>query len=91
MLTILINFSSFSQALVRSRYLRQNAGFIPHQVEWYCVAHDSFLNSLQSFLMRKHFFNDKDSGVFKTSDDAPSTPLTAMGGNRHSECIDYLE
>ena len=33
--------------------------------------------------MRKHFFNNKDSGVFKNRDDATSTPLTAMGGNTH--------
>lgn len=39
-----------SQALIRSRILRENGKFIPKQ----------------SFLMRKEFFNKEDSGYFKT-------------------------
>lgn len=43
-------FGNFSQALIRVRYLRENGKFLP----------------LKSFLMRKHYFNDEDSGWLKT-------------------------
>lgn len=52
-----------TQALLRSKHLRDNAGCIPKE----------------SFLMRKHFFNDQEVGYFKTEKRAASNPLSAMG------------
>ncbi|XP_015773637.1 PREDICTED: ER membrane protein complex subunit 3-like [Acropora digitifera] len=43
---------SDSQALMRSRNLRENAKYIPNE----------------SFEMRRHFFNDEGEGFFKTQD-----------------------
>lgn len=55
-------FLNFSQALVRSRLLRENGKYIPKQ----------------AFLMRRHFFNSEDAGYFKTQKRAaPATnPMT---------------
>ncbi|ODM88931.1 ER membrane protein complex subunit 3, partial [Orchesella cincta] len=39
-----------SQAMIRARVLRENGKYLPEQ----------------SFLMRRHFFNDEDTGYFKT-------------------------
>ncbi|XP_003742347.1 ER membrane protein complex subunit 3 [Galendromus occidentalis] len=54
-----------SQALIRVRYLRENGKFLP----------------LKSFLMRKHYFNDEDSGWLKTQNrPAPaSNPMQDPG------------
>lgn len=51
-----------SQALVRSRLLRENGKYLPKQ----------------AFLMRRHFFNSEDMGYFKTQKRAaPATnPMT---------------
>lgn len=58
----MILFSSGSQALVRSRLLRENGKWLPKQ----------------AFLMRRHFFNDKDTGYFKTPRQAApaNNPMT---------------
>ncbi|KAH9415101.1 ER membrane complex subunit 3 [Dermatophagoides pteronyssinus] len=52
-----------SQAMIRSRLLRENGKYIPKQ----------------SFLMRKHFFNNEDNGYFKEGqkrNSAPPNPMT---------------
>jgi len=51
-----------SQALMRSRYLRENGKYIPKQ----------------SFAMRKHYFNNEETGYFKTQKRAAaiSNPIT---------------
>ncbi|KAK2183511.1 hypothetical protein NP493_309g02085 [Ridgeia piscesae] len=51
-----------SQAMIRSRMLRENGRFIPRQ----------------SFLMRKEFFNNKETGYFKTEKREPvvNNPMT---------------
>ncbi|XP_076369684.1 ER membrane protein complex subunit 3 [Tachypleus tridentatus] len=51
-----------SQALIRSRMLRENGKYIPKQ----------------AFLMRKHFFNNEENGYFKTVKRAPAmqNPMT---------------
>jgi hypothetical protein len=51
-----------SQALIRSRALRENAKYIPKQ----------------SFLMRRHFFNNEENGILKTQQRnvAPPNPMT---------------
>ncbi|CAN8005236.1 unnamed protein product, partial [Ixodes pacificus] len=51
-----------SQALIRSRFLRENGKYIPKQ----------------SFLMRKNFFNHEETGYFKTPKRAPvmQNPMT---------------
>jgi hypothetical protein len=51
-----------AQALIRSRSLRENGGCIP----------------LNSFLMRKHFFNHEETGYFKTQKRSAPNPLSAM-------------
>ena len=58
-----------SQAVVRSRLLRENGKFLPKQ----------------AFLMRRHFFNSDDGGYFKTQRRAapaanPMTDPNAMTG-----------
>ncbi|XP_065900585.1 ER membrane protein complex subunit 3-like [Dysidea avara] len=50
------------QALLRTKHLRENGGYIPKQ----------------SFLMRRHFFNDEETGYFKTETRSVKTPLNAM-------------
>ncbi|KAK8783020.1 ER membrane protein complex subunit 3 [Amblyomma americanum] len=51
-----------SQALIRSRFLRENGKYIPKQ----------------SFLMRKNFFNNEETGYFKTQKRTPvmQNPMT---------------
>ncbi|XP_059474271.1 ER membrane protein complex subunit 3 [Neocloeon triangulifer] len=51
-----------SQAMIRSRLLRENGKFIPKQ----------------SFMMRRHFFNDESTGYFKTQKRPPAAtnPMT---------------
>ncbi len=51
-----------SQVLIRSRVLRENGRILPRQ----------------SFLMRRHFLNNEDSGVLKTQQRnvAPPNPMT---------------
>jgi hypothetical protein len=52
-----------SQALIRARVLRENGKYIPKQ----------------SFLMRKNYFNDEDSGILKVGTrktTAPPNPMT---------------
>ncbi|XP_064399141.1 ER membrane protein complex subunit 3-like [Halichondria panicea] len=51
------------QALMRSRALRENGGWIPRE----------------SFLMRKHFFHNEERGYFKTEQRAAANPMQAMG------------
>ena len=51
------------QALVRSRHLREHAGFIPNE----------------AFLMRKQYFNHADTGYFKSQRRTAPNPLNAMG------------
>jgi hypothetical protein len=55
-------FLFFSQALIRSRALRENAKYLPKQ----------------SFLMRRHFFNNEENGILKTQQRnvAPPNPMT---------------
>ncbi|XP_003391867.2 PREDICTED: ER membrane protein complex subunit 3-like [Amphimedon queenslandica] len=52
-----------SQALIRSRLLRENAGYIPEQ----------------SFLMRRHYFNNSETGYFKQERPSAPNALSAMG------------
>ncbi|XP_072027086.1 ER membrane protein complex subunit 3-like isoform X2 [Amphiura filiformis] len=54
--------ASDTQALLRSRYLRENGRYIPRQ----------------AFNMRKHYFNDEESGFFKTQkrEGAAPNPMT---------------
>jgi len=54
-----------SQALIRSRMLRENGRFLPKQ----------------SFQMRKHFFNNEQTGFFKTQKREPvmKNPMTDPG------------
>lgn len=51
-----------SQAMIRSRLLRENGKYIPKQ----------------AFLMRKHFFNNEETGYFKTQKRPPTmqNPMT---------------
>ncbi|CAB3367060.1 ER membrane protein complex subunit 3 [Cloeon dipterum] len=51
-----------SQAMIRARLLRENGKFLPKQ----------------SFLMRRHFFNDENTGYFKTQKRPPAAtnPMT---------------
>ena len=51
-----------SQVMIRARFLRENGKYIPKQ----------------SFLMRRHFFNNEDTGYFKTTTRpaAPQNPMT---------------
>lgn len=51
-----------SQAMIRSRLLRENGKYIPKQ----------------AFLMRKHFFNNEETGYFKTQKRSPTmqNPMT---------------
>ncbi|KAH7642521.1 ER membrane protein complex subunit 3 [Dermatophagoides farinae] len=51
-----------SQAMIRSRLLRENGKYIPKQ----------------SFLMRKHFFNNEENGYFKEGQKRNSTPPNPM-------------
>lgn len=52
-----------SQAMIRARLLRENGKYLP----------------AQSFAMRKHFFNDKETGYFMTQKRDPVSPnSTAM-------------
>ena len=39
-----------------------------------------FVRDLQSFLMRKHFFNHEEEGYFKTEKRAAANPMASMGG-----------
>ncbi|RWS17132.1 ER membrane protein complex subunit 3-like protein [Dinothrombium tinctorium] len=52
-----------SQTLIRSRFLRENGKYIPKQ----------------SFLMRRHYFNNEETGYFKVASKRPSqapNPIT---------------
>ncbi|CAG7729877.1 unnamed protein product, partial [Allacma fusca] len=51
-----------SQAMIRARMLRENGKYLPEQ----------------SFLMRRSFFNDEDTGYFKTQKRtaAPQNPMS---------------
>jgi len=51
-----------SQALIRARLLRENGKYIPKQ----------------SFLMRRHFFNNDENGFFKIQQKRPSTQPNPM-------------
>lgn len=61
--SFLVLSGTFSQALIRSRLLRENGKYL----------------TAQSFAMRRHFFNHADTGYFKTQKRAPVSPnSTAM-------------
>lgn len=61
--TILIWFSCYSQAMIRARLLRENGKYL----------------TAQSFAMRRHYFNNADTGYFKTQKRQPVSPnSTAM-------------
>lgn len=49
---------SYSQAMIRARLLRENGKYL----------------TPQSFAMRRHFFNNEESGYFKTQKRPPATP-----------------
>lgn len=51
-------FGFFSQAMIRARLLRENGKYL----------------TPQSFAMRRHFFNNEESGYFKTQKRPPATP-----------------
>jgi len=51
-----------SQAMIRSRLLRENGRYLPKQ----------------SYLMRRHFFNNEESGYFKVSQKRPTTAPNPM-------------
>jgi len=51
-----------SQTLIRSKFLRENAKYIPKQ----------------SFLMRRHFLNNEESGYFKLASKRPSQQPNPM-------------
>lgn len=51
-----------SQAMMRSRLLRENGKYLPKQ----------------SFLMRRHFFNDEESGYFKLNQKRPAPAQNPM-------------
>lgn len=51
-------FDSFSQAMIRARLLRENGKYL----------------TPQSFAMRRHFFNNEETGYFKTQKRPPATP-----------------
>ena len=51
-----------SQVLLRSRALRENAKFLPKS----------------SFLMRRHYFNNEDTGLLKTSQARPMVQPNPM-------------
>lgn len=56
-------FIFFSQAMIRSRLLRENGKYL----------------TAQSYAMRRHYFNNADTGYFKTQIRAPVSPnSTAM-------------
>lgn len=54
----------YRQALLRSRMLRENGRYIPKS----------------SFLMRKHFFNDKETGVLKLAQERAAPASNPMQG-----------
>lgn len=64
--------NDFSQYLIRGRLLRENGRFLPKQ----------------SFLMRKHLFNDEENGYFKKAMTKtapmqnPITGLILLTGNK---------
>ncbi len=51
-----------SQLLLRTRSLRENARYLPKQ----------------SFLMRRHYFNNEDNGILKATQSRPSAPPNPM-------------
>ena len=58
-----LNAVTDSQMLIRSRMLRENGKYLPKQ----------------SFLMRKHYFNNEDNGILKAGTQrqtAPPNPMT---------------
>ena len=68
---------------MRSRLLRENAGYISEHV---CKYTDILTLNLytQSFLMRRYYFNNSETGYFKKERPTPPSALTAMGGNHHT-------
>lgn len=53
--------------LIRGKLLRENGRFLPRQ----------------SFLMRKQFFNDEETGYFKLAQKRPSQMANPMTGHVH--------
>jgi len=60
-----------SQAMIRARALRENGKYLPEQ----------------SFLMRRHFFNDEDSGYFKTQKRTATQPNPMSDPNMMTEML----
>lgn len=60
-----------SQAMIRARVLRENGKYLPEQ----------------SFLMRRHFFNDEDTGYFKTQKRTAPAPNPMSDPNMVTEML----
>lgn len=60
-----------SQAMIRARVLRENGKYLPEQ----------------SFLMRRHFFNDEDTGYFKTQKRTARAPNPMSDPNMVTEML----
>jgi hypothetical protein len=60
-----------SQAMIRSRALRENGKYLPEQ----------------SFLMRRAFFNDEDAGYFKTQKRSATQPNPMSDPNMMTEML----
>lgn len=85
--------------LIRSRILRENGRYIPRNVsaahlKWLAVfgnrADATWVVSplLQSFQIRKHFFNNDEKGFFKTEKRKPRMQ-NPMGGGYFEQASDY--
>jgi len=60
-----------SQAMIRARALRENGKYLPEQ----------------SFLMRRHFFNDEETGYFKTQKRQATQPNPMSDPNMMTEML----
>lgn len=73
-----------SQLLIRSRLLRENGKYLPKQVSYRLIfvlglLIDLFsIYSLQSFLMRRHFLNDKETGQLWSGSQRPTQAPNPM-------------
>ncbi|RWS19043.1 Integral membrane protein DUF106-like protein, partial [Leptotrombidium deliense] len=72
-----------SQTLIRSRLLRENGKYIPKQVNLIRQRNERpFFDvdgTIMSFLMRRHYLNNEESGYFKIASKRPSqapNPIT---------------
>ena len=77
--------------MIRSRLLREKGRLLPKNVlanNFFKInfyrSNMNFYMCFQSFLMRKHFFNDEQTGFFKTQNREPAkSPMTGWYSKVH--------